>query len=74
MNIFEERITMSTKLEVNIFYNKEINQCEIFWTAGSSDDVVEIEKRTLEKLASALITHMNGGNSISTGNSSNQVH
>ncbi|CDG88123.1 hypothetical protein [Xenorhabdus bovienii] len=65
---------MSTKLEVNIFYNKEINQCEIFWTAGSSDDVVEIEKRTLEKLASALITHMNGGNSISTGNSSNQVH
>ncbi|MDE1484120.1 hypothetical protein [Xenorhabdus bovienii] len=65
---------MSTKLEVNIFYNKEINKCEIFWTANSSDDVVEIERRTLEQLASALVSHMNGGDSISTGTSSNQVH
>lgn len=52
---------MAAKLEVSIFYNEEINQCEITWSADRTADFSPIEKSTLEQLKSALMNQLNSG-------------
>ncbi|SFO02862.1 hypothetical protein SAMN05421579_14622 [Xenorhabdus japonica] len=49
---------MAAKLEVSIFYNEEIDQCEITWSADRTADFSPMEKATLEQLKTALINQL----------------
>ncbi|BET97660.1 hypothetical protein [Xenorhabdus taiwanensis] len=52
---------MAAKIEISIFYNEEINQCEVTWSAIRTDHLEPKEKSTLEQLKSALVSQLNSG-------------
>ncbi|PHM57039.1 hypothetical protein [Xenorhabdus sp. KK7.4] len=52
---------MAARLEVSIFYNEEIGQCEITWSADKTEDFSPMEKSTLDQLKSALVSQLNSG-------------
>ncbi|KMJ46929.1 hypothetical protein AB204_01165 [Xenorhabdus khoisanae] len=59
---------MAARLEVSIFYNEEIGQCEVTWSADRTEDFSPMEKATLEQLETALI------NQLSAGSRNGQLH
>ncbi|MBD2822800.1 hypothetical protein [Xenorhabdus szentirmaii] len=52
---------MAAKLEVSIFYNEEIAQCEVTWSADRTADFSPMERDTLEQLKHALMTQLGSG-------------
>ncbi|MDX7990845.1 hypothetical protein [Xenorhabdus littoralis] len=52
---------MAAKLEVSIFYNEEIEQCEVTWSADRTADFSPMEKTTLEQLKKALMQQLSSG-------------
>ncbi|PHM22642.1 hypothetical protein [Xenorhabdus ehlersii] len=52
---------MAARLEASIFYNEEIKQCEVTWSADGSDDLAPMEKSILEQLATTLMNQLNSG-------------
>lgn len=45
---------MAAKLEIILFYNEEINRCEVTWSSDLSADPAPKEKIELEKLKNTL--------------------
>ncbi|PHM48377.1 MULTISPECIES: hypothetical protein [Xenorhabdus] len=52
---------MAAKIEISIFYNEEINQCEVTWSSIRTDYLEPKEKATLEQLKNALMSQLNSG-------------
>ncbi|WP_338885287.1 hypothetical protein [Xenorhabdus sp. TH1] len=50
---------MAARLEVSIFYNEEIGQCEVTWSADKTEDFAPMEKAALEQLKTALVGQLN---------------
>ncbi|MBD2782423.1 hypothetical protein [Xenorhabdus szentirmaii] len=52
---------MAVILNISIFYNEEINQCEVTWSADRTEDLAPVEQNTLEALKKTLMSQLQSG-------------